>query len=214
MLFIVAAAMFAVIAAAVFAGHRVTSLDVAVSDGLRARASPAATRTMLVVTHLHSNAAVVAYGVVIAIFLAVRRRWRMLIALVTCVAGGLVLNVGMKLAFHRARPVFDEPLLVLSTYSFPSGHVAGTTVFYGFLVFWIHTGTSRKAWRMLALLWLIVSVALVALSRVYLGVHFLSDVVAGFAEGVAWLALCLTVLAGCWPHPSIDGPSKHRVPSR
>ena len=61
------------------------------------------------------------------------------------VAGGLTLNVLMKLAFHRARPSFDDPLLTLTSYSFPSGHVAGSTLFYG--LSWPGFGERATRWR-------------------------------------------------------------------
>ncbi len=105
---------------------------------------------------------------------------------------GMLLNVLMKYAFHRARPSFDDPLLALTTYSFPSGHVAGATLFYGVMAAVVISRTAAWRWRVMAVLAAITMVALVALTRMYLGVHYLSDVLAAFAEGVAWLTLCLT----------------------
>lgn len=112
----------------------------------------------------------------------------------------MLLNVLMKYAFHRARPSFDDPLLVLTTYSFPSGHVAGATLFYGVVAAMLISRTAAWRWRVMVVLAAITMVALVALTRVYLGVHYLSDVLAAFAEGVAWLALCLTGLHTYWAH--------------
>ena len=94
--------------------------------------------------------------------------------------------------FERARPHFDDPIVTLATYSFPSGHVAGSTLFYGilaaFLIANARSGARRATIAILALL----LVALVAASRMYLGAHYFSDVVAAFVESVAWLALCVT----------------------
>src|SRR4029079_36567 len=70
-----------------------------------------------------------------------------LTALVVWVGGGLTLNVLMKLAFHRARPVLDDPLLTLTSYSFPSGHVAGSTLMYGLIVAWTFTRTRQPLVR-------------------------------------------------------------------
>jgi undecaprenyl-diphosphatase len=130
--------------------------------------------------------------------LAFKRQWRRLSLVVVAVGGGLALNVLMKLAFHRARPVFDDPLLTLSTYSFPSGHVAASTIFYGLLVAWVFTRRRSAALRALAIAAAVVLIALVAFSRMVLGVHYLSDVCAAFAEGVAWLAICIGALAAFW----------------
>ena len=99
-----------------------------------------------------------------------------------------------SLAFQRSRPVFDEPLLTLSTYSFPSGHAVGTTLLYGLLVAYAFSRTPRWHWRLLAGAVALAAIGAVAFSRMYLGVHYFSDVAAGFLEGVAWLTL---TLAGC-----------------
>jgi len=117
---------------------------------------------------------------------------------VVAVAGRLTLNALMKLAFQRARPAFDDPLLTLATYSFPSGHVAGSTIFYGLLVAAVFARTKKPQRRALAIVGAALAIALVAFSRMLLGVHYLSDVVAAFAEGVAWLALCAGVLGALW----------------
>jgi membrane-associated phospholipid phosphatase len=106
------------------------------------------------------------------------------------VPSGMVLNALTKLAFQRARPSFDNPILTLSSYSFPSGHVAAATLFYGVLAALLIAKTSEWRWRVLILLVAIVLVALVALTRMYLVVHYLSDVMAAFAQALAWLALC------------------------
>jgi undecaprenyl-diphosphatase len=109
------------------------------------------------------------------------------------------LNVLLKLLFQRDRPVFDEPLLTLSTYSFPSGHVAGSTLFYGLAVAYVFTRTRELRWRLLALVGAFIAVCAVAFTRMYLGVHYLSDVTAALAEGIAWLTL--TFLAtSAWRH--------------
>ena len=90
----------------------------------------------------------------------------------------------MKLAFQRARPTFDEPLLTLSTYSFPSGHVLASTLLYGLVR---RLGVRAHAappaggcWRSPARWW---RSPLVAFTRMYLGVHYLTDVGAALLRG-------------------------------
>ena len=195
---IAAASLFGAIAHDVVTSDRLTVLDVQVARWLRAHATPEATRWMLLVTDLHSTIAVSCYATIVAAALAWRRRWRRLTTLVVCVGGGLTLNVLMKLAFQRARPVLHDPLLTLTSYSFPSGHVAGSTLMYGLLVAWAFTRTRRPVIRAAVVVAAAAAVGLVAYTRLYLGVHFLSDVAAAFAEGVAWLALCLGALTAYW----------------
>ncbi len=210
LLLIAAAWLFGAIAEDVATSDRLTVLDVEIARRLREHATPALTRWMLAVTDLHSTIAVSCYAAIVGSALAWRREWRRLAAVFVCVAGGLTLNVLMKLAFHRARPVLNDPLLTLTSYSFPSGHVAGSTLMYGLVVAWIFARTRRPLLRALAVVGAAAAIALVAFTRVYLGVHYLSDVVAAFAEGVAWLALCLSALTVFWRRaplsPSGDRP--------
>jgi undecaprenyl-diphosphatase len=104
----------------------------------------------------------------------------------------MLLNVSMKFAFERSRPrSFDAPLLALSIYSFPSGHAAGATLFYGVLAAVVIANIRAWRWRVLIALAALLIVMLVGLSRIYLGDHYLSDVLAAFTESVAWLTLCL-----------------------
>jgi undecaprenyl-diphosphatase len=129
-----------------------------------------------------------------ALLVAWHRHWYDLLALVLTVPGGVGLNVFLKSAFRRGRPTFTDPLLVLATYSFPSGHAVAATCLYGvlatFAVRRIRPWHCRVAVGGVAGLVII----LVGFSRLYLGVHYLSDVLGGIAAGVAWLAMCLTAV--------------------
>jgi undecaprenyl-diphosphatase len=197
-LLVTAAWVFGAIAEDVVTSDRLTVFDAQLAEWLHRQATPALTRAMLVWTNLHSTVAVGAYTAVIGLALALERRWRQLTLVVVAVGGGLAVNVLMKLAFHRARPSFTEPLLTLSTYSFPSGHVAASTIFYGLAVLWVFARTRRPLWRALAVAGAALLILLVAFSRLLLGVHYLSDVAAAFAEGVAWLVICVGALAAFW----------------
>jgi len=198
LLLIAAAWLFGAIAEDVVNGERLTALDGEVAQWLHRRTEAPLTQVMLVVTNLHSTVAIACYGAVAAVWFAWRRRWRGLATVGVGIGGGLVLNVLMKHAFRRARPTFDDPLLTLASYSFPSGHVAASTVFYGLGVAWVFARTRRPRWRALAVIGALAMIALVAFTRMYLGLHYLSDVVAAFAEGVAWLAICLGALTAYW----------------
>ena len=208
---IAAAWLFGAIAEDIVTSDRLTVLDVQVARWLRAHATPEVTRWMLFVTDLHSTIAVSCYAGVVAAALAWRRQWRHVATVLVCVAGGLTLNVLMKLAFQRARPVFDEPLLTLTSYSFPSGHVAGSTLMYGLIVAWAFTRTRRPLVRAASAVAAAGAIALVAFTRMYLGVHYLSDVAAAFAEGVAWLALCLSALTAYWGRAPLPPPAAARA---
>ena len=198
LLLVAAAWLFGAIAEDVVTGDRITLVDVALAQWLHGHASTGLTRWMLLVTDLHSTIAVSCYSAVAAVYFGRTRQWRWLVTLAVCMAGGLALNVAMKLAYHRARPVFDHPLLTLSSYSFPSGHVLGSTILYGLVVVWVFARTPKLGWRLLAIGATALAIVLVAFTRLYLGVHYLTDVGAAFLEGIAWLTLCLGAIAERW----------------
>ena len=192
--------LFGGIAEDVVHGDPLTVIDLQVAQWFHAHSTALVTRAMLILTHLHDPLPVTLYVVLLAAYLAWRHNWYWLIGVGLTVPLGMLLNVSMKYAFRRARPSFEDPLLALTTYSFPSGHVAGATLFYGVMAAMVISRTPVWRWRVMAFLAAITMVTLVALTRVYLGVHYLSDVLAAFAEGVAWLTLCLTGLHTYWAH--------------
>jgi undecaprenyl-diphosphatase len=192
---IVTACVFGSIAAAVMHGYAITRVDVAIAQWFHQNATTALTGFVLAFTHLHSTPGLLTLSALFALFLLRTRQQRWLLTLAITVPGGMLLNVALKHIFQRARPTFDEPLLSLTTYSFPSGHASGSTVFYGLLAAYLICMSPSWMSRIVIALAAMVMVALVAISRMYLGVHYLSDVVAGMVEGIGWLALVFTAVA-------------------
>lgn len=190
--------LFGGIAQDVVYGDPLTIVDQQVAAWFHGHAVPALTQALLVITYLHGVVAIAGYVALVAATLAWKRAWYWLLVLGLAVPGGMLVNVLMKLAFHRSRPSFDDPVLTLASYAFPSGHVAGATLFYGFLAALF--ATRRRGWshKVAAGVCATALVMLVALSRLYLGVHYLSDVLAAFAEAVAWLTLCLVGTRTYW----------------
>lgn len=184
-----ALALFAVLTADLLLHGPLTAADPSISRWFAAHRESALTRFMLGVTALHSTAGLSIMSAGLAAVLLWQRRGRWILPLAATVQGGAVLNAAVKHLFARPRPVWDVPLVHLETFSFPSGHAAGATVFWGFLLVlwcaWQPSGRARTAFALLALL----MVCATALSRVYLGAHYATDVLAGFAEGVAWVLL-------------------------
>lgn len=189
-----AAWLFGSIAEDVVNGDPLTVVDANIAAWFHAHAVPAVTLSMLLITNLHGTWGIMVLSLLMSLFLIWKRAWHWLLALVLVVPGGMLLNVLMKHAFGRARPMFAEPMLTLTTYSFPSGHVAAATLFYGLLAAFMISRIEAWRWRLLTALVAFLLVVLVGLSRIYLGVHYLSDVLAAFAEGIAWLAICLTAM--------------------
>lgn len=191
---IAASCLFAVIAANIATGDPLAILDARIADWLHARRVPALTLLMLGVTHAHAPLPICVYAFVMAVVLVRRREWHWLLMLGCAVPVGLIINVLLKHLIQRARPVLDQPMITLTTYSFPSGHAAGTTLFYGVVAAYIVSRTRNTAVRVAAVACWIFMASLVGFSRMYFGVHYLSDVLAALAWSLAWLALCLAVV--------------------
>lgn len=182
-----------------------TVADAQFSTWLHVHSTPLLTSAMFVVTYLGSGAVAACIAVTFGIYLIWRRRFYWLAAFLSSVYGGILLNRILKYEFQRPRPHFDNPLLSLSSYSFPSGHTMTATVVYGVLAAYFFTNTRDWRWRVLITCAATFLILLVAFSRVYLGAHYLSDVLGAMAEGLAWLALCLTVVYSVWRRYTLTG---------
>lgn len=124
----------------------------------------------------------------VLVLLLVKKRFRWVAYLAVTAGGGALLNLELKRFFQRARPDVAEMLRRAQGYSFPSGHAMGSTVVMGALAYL--AVRSLKTWRQKSavIAFAITFVAAVAASRVYLAVHWLSDIGAGVAGGLLWLA--------------------------
>lgn len=116
------------------------------------------------------------------IYLGLRQRGTAALWLAAMMAGGTLLNLGLKQIFAAPRPDLLQHLDFVTTYSFPSGHAAGNMMFFGGLAL---IAGWRPGFALAAII-----VAVIGISRVWLGVHWPSDVAAGWIEGLGWLAFC------------------------
>ena len=186
--------LFAKIAEDVVTKDPLVLLDVRVMQWLQAHATAGRTAFFLFITHWHNTLGVLAMTTLLVMWLAYKRssEWgTWVLRVLLSVPLGMLLNVLLKSIFQRQRPVFDQPLLTLVTFSFPSGHTAAATLFYGVLAAWLLAVLPRR-WHAPVVVLAAVMVALVALSRVYLGAHYPSDVFAAMASSTAWLAIVST----------------------
>ena len=135
---------------------------------------------------------VVPFDALLVAALATRRRWRSTTYAAVALGGGLLLNKGLKLLFARPRPVVDWSAAALpATFSFPSGHAMATATLATVLT--ALAWRSRWRWPIVLAAW---GFALsVAASRLVLGVHFPSDVLAGLAIGIAWASAAWWAMA-------------------
>ena len=169
-------------------------LDLNVGQWLHRHATPAWTSLMLFFSAVGAPVTVLTIASASAIFLFWRRQRRAALLLALTVPGGIFLNFTVKGVIHRHRPIFDNPIQTLASYSFPSGHAVGSTLLFGALaaiVIW-HV----RDWRVRTLVPVgaALLIVLICFSRIYLGVHYLSDVIAGVLVGIVWLSACLIAM--------------------
>jgi undecaprenyl-diphosphatase len=183
--FLAAAAAFGHVVEDYLTGDPIVRWDLHFARWLHEHSSPARVDVFDVVT-LAGNAVVLGLLTLVALVLLVRRRDLDRAALVVVVAGGIeVLNALLKLLFHRPRP--ELAFVHLDTYSFPSGHAAGSAAVYGLLAVLVARGLAPWG-RWLVGLGTTALLLAIGFSRLYLGAHYLSDVLAGLALGLAWTA--------------------------
>jgi undecaprenyl-diphosphatase len=125
--------------------------------------------------------------VVICAVLVMRKHWRWAVYLAGTAGTGGLINLALKSYFARARPDLAEALRQAHGYSFPSGHAMGATVTFGALAYLAIRTIPRWRYRAAALAFLFTMIAAIATSRVYLGVHWISDVAAGITAGAIWV---------------------------
>lgn len=121
-------------------------------------------------------------------------RRRLLGFLLVVSAGGWVLNNAIKLAVGRPRPTFEDPLATAHGLSFPSGHAMNSAAILGALLLVFLPAVAPARRRVVAAL-TVALVVLIGFTRLALGVHYLTDVVAGFVLGLAWLAACVALFS-------------------
>ncbi len=194
-LFIIGATwLFGGIAQDVIAGDPLTLIDKNVAEWFHQRQTPGLTSAMQLISGLASPTWVTGVAIITALVLLWKRCWYRLMALVLVLPCGMVLDFLLKIIFHRQRPRFEDSFLTFHGYSFPSGHTMAATLLYGLLAVFSVIALEAWRWRVGAIHGAFVMVLLVGFSRVYLGAHYLSDVLGAAAAGLAWLALSLTAV--------------------
>ena len=155
-------------------------------------ANPSLDGVMLTVTQL-ADASVVVFivAVTLGILWWYNHRSEAKIFAIACL-GAFILNTGMKLVFAKPRPQIIPSLIPETSFSFPSGHALGGFVMYGFLAYLLsaHFPKFSKLIYTLA----VFAIAAIGLSRIYIGVHWPTDIIAGYGVGYIWLMLCIIML--------------------
>lgn len=156
---------------------------------LRELHTPLLDKVMLGFTYMGQPVVLLAICVVLGIVLLSLGERSQATILVIAAAGAAVLNNLLKYIFGRARPLLWERVVDVGQYSFPSGHAMISMVVYGIIGYLL--SSKFPQWRLLIISLTLVLVTGIGLSRLYLGVHWPTDVVAGYAAGLVWLLTCI-----------------------
>lgn len=148
------------------------------------------------ITALGSTTVLICVALAAAGQLALRRKWRTILFLAVTIGGGLLLNSLMKIGFDRPRPDLVPHNTSVYTASFPSGHAMLSAVVYLSLGALLMRLESRRRLRIYIMSVAVFLTFMVGLSRIYLGVHWPSDVLAGWLGGATWALFCW-LAAGC-----------------
>ena len=190
-LLVVAAGLaFVALADDVFGNGKVAAFDEAFADALVSQTTPAWRSFFVTMTTLGSGYVITLASALVAIRIFERRGKLLGLSWVFSQAGGGLLAYGLKITFERVRPPYAVPELAGSSFSFPSGHAMLTFVFCGMAAYLLIR--TRRSWpHAAALAALVLAWCLVmGFSRLYLGQHYASDVIAGLFAGTAWVGAC------------------------
>jgi membrane-associated phospholipid phosphatase len=158
------------------------------------------------ITFLGSAWFLTSVNVILAVyFLFIRKHKWYSIKVPVIALGGVLMMLLMKQFFNRPRPL--TPLLeAIDGFSFPSGHSLMSVVTYGLLIFLVWNSPAKQLHRMLLIFCLALLILLIGFSRIYLRVHYFSDVIAGFSAGIIWLSLSIFIIRKieCYSSRNLD----------
>lgn len=208
---VVAGLLFSALALLVV--HRITQpLDVAVLLAIHQITSPLLTQVALALS-LVGGPWWLAFYLAILIALLWRAPYRGSIAFpVLSLGGGALWSDGFKQLFQRARPDVFSPFSHEVTYSFPSGHAALSLCFFGSLIVLVWLYLRRTGLKVALTALLATLILAIGLSRLYLGVHYPSDVLGGYVAGIAWISACGAIVFRFVPEPPPTGPVREKGP--
>ena len=170
-----------------------TVLDDAVSVAIQSYRSPSLTPVFEFITHLGDRVAYFIAALIVAAFFYLKYgRWKFTMQTILVLLLSSLSNVVLKRVINRERPTFEH-LVAVSTLSYPSGHSMSAMAFYGFLIYLSFRFSGSWRVKAASFIGFGMLILLIGISRIYLGVHYPSDVIAGFMGGLIWVTFCVVI---------------------
>lgn len=175
-------------------GSELKSFDQKITDFVISFRTPARTSFFQFITNVGDTYGYLVMTSIAALFFFLKfHNWRIILQLVVVTILAALSNVALKKFIDRARPSIEH-LVVVKTLSYPSGHAMSAMAFYGFLIYLVFKIKLARWVRILLILLFLFLILSIGISRIYLGVHFPSDVLGGYLAGMIWVAFCIVLL--------------------
>jgi membrane-associated phospholipid phosphatase len=171
----------------VFGGEGLAAFDYQLSAALQRMLTPSRLTALHRLTALGNGSTITIIGGIVAVVLLARRHWSVATGWILALLGGGILNLALKTFFQRVRPEYST----IGGWSFPSGHAMGSFICYGMLAYLAFVFLPRHVAQICAAI-LLLLILFIGFTRIYLGVHYFSDVVAGYAAAIVWLVACVS----------------------
>ena len=171
---------------------RLIQIDLRIINLVNQFRTPVIDKLMLFITHLAKGENITVGVIVVSIIFILKRNWHYLSTLLISVIGSEIFVHILKNIICRPRPPLVNALMTESTYSFPSGHTFAAISFYGLLVFFILQSEKNRFLKKISFFLGLTLIIWISISRVYLGVHWPSDVLASLVIGIIWLTIFIT----------------------
>jgi membrane-associated phospholipid phosphatase len=183
--------LFVALADEVREGETLT-VDNAILLAINSHAAPLWNRFFLSITHLGDFIGIITFGVILLMILYLRKRYGDMILLTAGVGGATIINVILKSIFERSRPDLWNQLINEASFSFPSGHAMASSAFAlsVIAIFWY------TRYRYVALALGVSFTVCISFSRLYLGVHYPTDIVGGWIVSAVWVGIVVAVVRG------------------
>lgn len=169
--------------------EQTTELDTAILKRIYELHTPLLNQIMTGITFLGNGSTLIFISCLVMIFLLLSRKFASAFTLIIVTSGGIGLNLWLKDIFARVRPALWERVVDAANYSFPSGHAMVSLVVYGFIGYLLIA--NFRSWSSVILFFTTLLILAIGFSRLYLGVHWPTDIIAGYAAGLVWLISCI-----------------------
>ncbi len=184
--------LFGLLAKQVFEGE-LSSFDEAIRQAFQGIATPGLTQVMIFFTYLGSSYGILLLFLIALFLLYIFDKMRAAALLTIIMSGKVVLETVLKLSFQRPRPEAFFGFTPPTSFSFPSGHAFSSLCLFGALALIATSGSRSRGSNIIIWVAAVFLILTIGSSRIYLGVHYPSDILAGYLAGIVWLSAIYSI---------------------